>query len=197
MIDKVDGPRVAGDANYYLIALWKAVQLGWRPPERVTKEQYAFIRKNKYLFPAHLVGFVGFGVSFGAKFFGGYARVSVSADGREKNHAAESARAVMRQAAQIKDVTFMHREYNRLPVPPGSIIYCDPPYAGTTTYKNCTFEHGAFWQWCRDMGKAHRVYISEYAAPSDFKCVFEFEYGTVLGKRADKPRIERLFVPPA
>lgn len=44
--------------------------------------------------------------------------------------------------------------------------------------------------------KGHKIFISEYSAPSDFKCIWEREQSSSLtqntgGKRA----IERLFMP--
>lgn len=32
MIDKVEGNRIGNDIHSYLIALHKAIQLGWKPP---------------------------------------------------------------------------------------------------------------------------------------------------------------------
>ena len=47
----------------------------------------------------------------------------------------------------------------------GDVVYCDPPYAGTTGYGR-EFDNEAFWQWCRT--RDFPVYVSEYRAPEDF-----------------------------
>src|SRR5574343_212970 len=74
MIKNVNCPRIGGDTNEYLIALWKAVQSGWIPPSDISEELYGEIKNNKESYPKELVAFVGFGCSFGGKWFGGYAR---------------------------------------------------------------------------------------------------------------------------
>ena len=47
----------------------------------------------------------------------------------------------------------------------GDVVYCDPPYEGTSGYGR-EFDHEAFWQWCRT--RDFPVYVSEYRAPEDF-----------------------------
>ena len=53
--------------------MWKALQSGWEPPDIVTEAEYQYIKDHKDEDPA-LAGFVGFGCTFGAKWFAGYAR---------------------------------------------------------------------------------------------------------------------------
>ena len=53
--------------------MWKALQQGWEPPDLVTFEDYEYVRAHQDENPA-LTAFVGFGCTFGAKWFGGYAR---------------------------------------------------------------------------------------------------------------------------
>ena len=50
-----------------------AVKHGYDLPESVSEQEYKYIREHKDDDPA-LAGFVGFGCSFGGKWFGGYAR---------------------------------------------------------------------------------------------------------------------------
>lgn len=87
--------------------------------------------------------------------------------------------------------------YLELEIPSNSIIYCDPPYKGTTSYKTEKFNHVKFWQWCRDKVKnGHIVFISEYNAPSDFKCVWQGEVKTNFSYQREKAShnaIEKLF----
>ncbi len=70
MIDKVDGPRIGNDINYYLIEMWKAIQHGWIPPDRITEKQYKIIKNNQVKYHPALTCFAGFLCSFGGKWFG-------------------------------------------------------------------------------------------------------------------------------
>jgi DNA adenine methylase len=190
MIDKIGGNRIGADNNKYLISMWQELQKGWTPPTNISQEDYTNIRINKEKHPAHLVCFVGFLCAFGGKWFGGYAK-----NKKGDNYADRGSRVLTKQIKNLQDVKFINCSYKDLDIPNESIIYCDPPYAGTTKYKD-GFNHEEFWEWCRDMTKTgHQVFISEYNAPNDFICVFEKEVKTVLNKNAqtDK-RIEKLFV---
>lgn len=65
--------KICNDTHPYLIAMWRGLQNSWMPPDIITKEQYNYIRNHKDENPA-LTGFVGFGCSFGGKWFGGFAQ---------------------------------------------------------------------------------------------------------------------------
>ena len=92
----------------------------------------------------------------------------------------------------MQNVGFRCCSYQDLEIPEKSLIYCDPPYRGTTGYK-MGFDSGAFWQWCRDKAaEGHTVLISEYSAPADFICLLEIEHFTTVNSNKDK-RIEKLF----
>jgi DNA adenine methylase len=158
---------VAMDAHPDLILMWQAVASGHRPPEFVSREQYEELRRAE---PSAFRGFAGFGASFGGKWFGGYGVVKVD----RKHPNAEVCRStypvVVRQGAVFQDrgVIFRHGLFGSLTPPPGTVVYCDPPYAGTTGYSTGDFDHGLFYktlgQWAQD-GCA--VYVSEYTAPED------------------------------
>lgn len=79
--------------------------------------------------------------------------------------------------------------------PEGMLVYCDPPYEGTTQYGAFdSFNHKFFWNTMRMWSKNNTVIISEYKAPEDFECVLEIETKTglrVAGK--GEIRVERLF----
>src|SRR5690554_6823322 len=191
VIDKVDGNRLGADSNEYLIALLSALQAGWVPPKELSVDEYKRIRDNKDQYPLHLVGFVGFPCSYGAKFFGGYCRGSNS-KGKPRDYIGEAWRNVMAQ--DFSGIDFQCVRYLELEIPPNSIIYCDPPYAGTTGYKD-KFSHDEFWQWCRDkVAEGHQVFVSEYNAPDDFKCVWEKQVNSSLTKNTGaKKATEKLF----
>lgn len=188
MIDKVPNTtRIGADTNSYLIAMWQALQAGWIPPFSLTREAYKEIQTNKNAHPAELVAFVGFLCSFGGKWFGGYA-----ANSKGENYAARGARCLLKQLPSIQSVDFVNCSYDTLVIPENSVIYCDPPYAGTTKYKD-TFDHDSFWSWVRGLSNEHSVWVSEYTAPDDFEAVLTIEHTTILNKNKHDIRIEKLY----
>ena len=194
MVDKVSGLRLANDSHYYLIELYKAIQNGWIPPDNISEEDYKTIRDNHYSYPPYLVGFVGFGCSFSGKWFGGYAR-GVSNKGVTRNYCLESKNNIVKQAAKLQGVVIENKNYLDLTIPKNSIVYCDPPYQNTTKYSS-TFNHEIFWNWVRKLARnKHQVFVSEYSAPNDFKCIWEKEVVSQLDiNKKVKRNVERLFI---
>ena len=75
MIDKIKcDKRVGNDLHKELIALFQKLQTGWELPLHISEEEYNNVRLNKDKYPDYYVGLVGFNSTFGAKYFGGYAR---------------------------------------------------------------------------------------------------------------------------
>lgn len=70
-IQHVEGRRWGNDSHFELIEMWKAVQSGWIPPTDISEKYYLQIKNNQVSFDPALVGFVGFGCSFGGKWWGG------------------------------------------------------------------------------------------------------------------------------
>jgi len=193
MIDKVDGNRIGGDFNPWVACLWQAVADGWVPPDVVTEDEYKTAQAERKVDAR--TAFIGFGCSYSGKWFGGYARGDDS-KGKARNYCSESKRNIMNQAAALHGVKFYHSSYDALPMPDQSIIYCDPPYQGTTGYATGAFDHGKFWQWCRNrVMDGHKVFVSEYTAPDDWVSVWEKQVNNTLTKdTGSKKGVERLFV---
>lgn len=126
-------------------------------------------------------------------FFCSYVRNDVlKKSGRVEHYQKEQINNILKQSTKISDVVFKCCSYDALDIPANSIIYCDPPYNGTTKYKD-SFDSDAFWQWCRDKAKeGHTVYVSEYNAPEDFKCIWEKQINSNLGGTS-KTATEKLF----
>ena len=177
MIDKIEHPyKLGADNNKYLIALLEAVQNGQELPEYINKDEYIAVKTNKDNYPDWYVGFVGFVSSFRAKFFGGYCTTKT---GIRRNYIKERINNILKQ--NLDGIKLVCSSYDALDIPANSIIYCDPPYNGTTKYKD-SFDSDAFWQWGRDKAKeGHTVYVSEYNAPEDFKCIWEKQINSNLG----------------
>lgn len=191
MIDKIEHPyKLGADNNKYLIALLEAVQNGQELPEHITKDEYIAVKTNKDNYPDWYVGFVGFVCSFRGKFFGGYSGYYTTKTGIQRNYIKERINNILKQ--NLDGIKLVCSSYDALDIPANSIIYCDPPYNGTTKYKD-SFDSDAFWQWCRDKAKeGHTVYVSEYNAPEDFKCIWEKKINSNLGGTS-KTATEKLF----
>jgi len=192
MIDKVDDNRIGNDSHPQLIAMWKAVANGWLPPQNISFEEYKEAQKEKTI--DALTGFIGFGCSYSGKWFGGYARGN-NKNGTPRNYTEESARNINKQANNLKDVDFRCGSYFDLEIPPNSIIYCDPPYQGTTNYATGYFDHESFWNWCNQkVIEGHIVFVSEYSAPDDWECVWSKQVNNTLEKNTgSKQGTEKLF----
>lgn len=175
MIDKIHcQTRIGNDIHPQLIAMFNELQNGWIPPSHITEEEYNKVKENKEAYPDYYVGYVGFNATFGAKYFGGYAR-SFKADGVTlRDQSNEAYRNLMSQLINLSDVKFICSDYrdNQYCNLKNSVIYCDSPYQGVTKYSTGNFNHDAFWNWCRKMSKSNKVFISEYNAPEDFKCIW-------------------------
>ena len=187
---KPEALRIASDYNEALIVLLKAVQAGWLPPEHVSEEDYRALKQQAENTP--LKAFAGFACSFGAKYFGGYARNTRRGG---DNFAARGRRTLLKKFGALKGVTFWHQNFMNLNPLPGAVIYCDPPYANTTGYTTGAFDSAAFWEKVRSLSATNLVIVSEYVAPADFTEVAAFNTDLSIrganGVRAK--RVEKLF----
>ena len=185
---------VCNDAHQYLIALLQGVQNGYELPDCISEEQYEYVKSHKDEDKV-LTGFVGFGSSFGGKFFGGYGR-SVKYDLQKRSHALESKHALLRDNERLKNAAVICRDYRDVELPAGCVIYADPPYDGTTQYGGLPFDSEAFWRYARAVSKDHIMFISEMSAPADFVSIWEQPVKRTLDK--DKSNqftaTEKLFI---
>lgn len=67
----------------------------------------------------------------------------------------------------MPSLTLCSLPYDEIEIPDNSVIYCDPPYAGTKKYKNGRFDSAAFWRWAEEMPERNTVFVSEYSTMSD------------------------------
>lgn len=182
---------VGSDIHLDLIMMWEHVTSGGMIPDYISPEEY---QKLKRADPSWLRGFAGFGASFGGRWFGGYGK-SV----RDGEVCRESYRSVNKQAAVFTEnrVRFVHGSYDRFTPPAGTVIYCDPPYAGTTFYsKTPLMDYEHFYTKIRTWARTSDVYLSEYAIPADVpsRLIWERQKRVSL-KVDDNTRLatERLF----
>lgn len=190
----------AYDAHPALIPMWQAAQKGWLPPERVTKEDYEAAKALPDSDP--LKAAIGFGMSFGGQYFQAFTG-EISKQGQD--YASCAHRAIAKKAARLDAVLFAHANFFDLQPTP-TILYCDPPYAGTAGYRGTlNFDSVAFWARCQEWAEvgAH-VFVSEYSAPADIQSVLCLQRVQGLrpsrgegSQKADQVRQEHLFyIPP-
>lgn len=201
MIDKIQCKEKIGiDAHEELIELLKYAQQN-ELPETISEDEYNEVKDNKEKYPKWYVGLVGFCGSFGAKYFGGFAR-RYNKDGSLFDVPKQAINSLRRQSKldEFKNIKFIHTKFQELPQDKikGYVIYCDPPYKGTTKYKTDEFPYNEFYQWCRKMSVHNVVLVSEYNMPNDFECIWQKELKTSLGSgvnvNSDKNRVEKLFI---
>ena len=176
----------AYDINPYLITLLKYIKTK-KPFPTITRKQYEFYRDTPFnkLDTTQKINasFAAFAYSYGGKMFGGYFPKHGN-----RNYAAESKRYY--KQLQVNNTfmksSFSRKDYKKLD-PRGAIIYCDPPYKGTTGYRG-TGEWNAdeFWDVVRKWSKKNVVVVSEYSAPKDFICISWVAKKSSVGKERSK-----------
>ena len=197
----VQGNRIANDIHYYLIQMWRELIDGWIP-KKITKEEYNEVRTNQNKYPAYFVGWVGFNCSYSGKWFGGFAGETKTKIGTIRDYQTEAINNVSKQVEEMRGVVFQNESYHKLVIPPNSLVYCDPPYEGTTKYAHDfdhDFDYNFFWIWVRNISKqGHKVFVSEYNAPDDFECVWQKEAKSSLSANGkiggNKISVEKLFM---
>lgn len=193
------GPTITTDANRALISLYQAVSRGWDPPETVTEEQYKLGKSLPDTDP--MKAFLGFGCSFGGKWFGGFARSKDPKDGRSKRGYASQARnGLIRDVGAIIAAGGVIMHCNFLEIEPDPedaddlVLYLDPPYLDTTGYgATGKFNHPKFYERVRQWAALTDVFVSEYKMPFG-RPVLEFTHDmSVAGGVTKDARTERLY----
>lgn len=162
----------ASDYHPDLIELWKDIQNNtFIFPDKMTEEIYNDIKKLKS--PNSLKGFVGFGCSFGGKFFSGYA--DKYKNNKKENFLQEAINSINKKKDKLDNINFTCCSYDEWN-PNNMLIYCDPPYQNTKypiKYRRGVkdydiFDNIKFWNVMREWSKNNIVFISETSAPEDF-----------------------------
>lgn len=195
VIDKIKCKnRIGFDNHKELIALLQQAQDDTSVfPSTISEDEYLRVRNNKSEYPDWYVGLVGFCASFGAKYFGGYARDPKTG----RNMPRESIQNILKQAPALKGITFANCDFMEIGNVEGCLIYCDPPYRGTVKYRTGNFQYEKFYDWCRKMSKSNIVLVSEYDMPDDFVCIWQRQTKTHLNSKrigTENNRIEKLYI---
>ena len=176
------------DIHSDLILMWQELQNGWIPPNNISEQQY-YELKNR-MGPSALRAFAGFGVSWGGKWFGGRA----GGDGRD--YADESSRSLCRDIKCMSNVAFGCEDYRFIAPQENAVVYADPPYAGTTEYKD-KFDSDEFWELMAFWVDADMdVFVSEYAAPDGWFPIWSVERTRDMRSKMTNSEkvVEKLFV---
>ena len=198
MIDKiVCDVKIGADVHKYQIALLQELAKGWKPPKAVTEAEYMDIKDHPDKYPDYLVGYVGYQLSFGGKWFAGYSRDKLGV----RDYGDEAYRNVTRQQVLLRDISFFCADFREFSPDAykGYVIYCDIPYKGTTKYAQKSFPYEEFYQWARKMSRENVVLISEYAMPDDFICIWQKTVRTLISSTKERgdignDRVEKLFM---
>jgi DNA adenine methylase len=194
MIDKVPDSfeRVGYDLNDHVIhALIDIRDNAENLPDTVSEYEY---KSYKGLPPQSITSWVRIACAYGGIF---ESKLAADKTGL-RNYAKEAKNNALKQSPKIQGVEFICCSYLDLTDKiTNSIIYCDPPYQGTTGYKTGQFNHEEFFNWCRLMkSKGNVVFMSEYNAPEDFELVWQGEIKTNFSstrKSATHKAVEKLF----
>lgn len=181
------GETYISDIHLDLVMLYQKIAdegIDWIP-EEVTEETWRSFRKAE---PSALRGFIGFGCSFGGRWFEGYAR------GGNTNYAAQSKRSLAKHLETWQQVTEIScKSYTDIKVLRGDIIYLDPPYVNTKSYSGTDkFNTDEFWDNARmwaDQG-AH-VFVSEYTAPDGWTSIWSKEKKVTMDSLYTASSIEK------
>ena len=99
----------------------------------------------------------------------------------------------------LSDVIEFHStDYQAVPIPDNSVIYCDIPYKDTGTYqshKKTEFDYERFYDWA--YRQTQPTFISEYWMPEDrFVCIAEIKRKETFSSTNNSKKVtERIFAP--
>lgn len=188
---------IANDINKYTISFLKKItgDISWVPQSSndFVRDTYVQVRVNRDNYPDYYVGHVGYNLSYGGKFFGGFRHDNTG----KRDYVAEACRGVQKQAELLrsKNITFFNTTYENVNIPPKATIYCDIPYKNTTQYHKVFFDYDKFYNWCiKKKEEGYNIFISEYNMPEPFKVVWEKKVRMTM-KLEDNSKVvtEKLF----
>jgi DNA adenine methylase len=192
MTDKKYKKYIASDLHPDLIEMWKKIQEDKLVlPDEINEEKYIELKNAKS--PNALRAVAGFGLSFGGKFFAGYAQKWAGNSGRNFLNEFKSSIDKITPKIRQKNVHFFNKSYTDFH-PKGMLIYCDPPYKSTEGYSTGNFDSELFWETMRKWSKNNCVFISEENAPNDFTIVWKRQKRRTLDKKNRFHRYEKLYM---
>lgn len=201
MIDKIKHVnKIGSDIHKELIALHNYNRDNSdKLPTTILEEEYNKVKQNPNKYELWYVGLVGFCASFGAKYFGGFARGYKADKVTKRDIPAESIRNLQKQAPNLQGIKFEHKSFLDYDSEryENCVFYLDPPYRNTLSYKAGNFSYEEFDKWAIELAKNNTVLISEYEMPKDnFECIWSKDVTVGISGQGDiknKKRVEKLF----
>ena len=189
------GRVFANDLNEDLIGLFKDAISGRTFPEYVDIEMYRAAKNGEY--DKALTAYIGFCASYNGRYFEGFVGNGCPNTKGKRDYQKEAISNFNKTVRSLRDMpslTLSSLPYTEMEIPENSVIYCDPPYDGTTQYKNGGFNHDRFWQWAEMMSESNTVFVSEYSTRSDlFIPTWSLDINSSLG-RTSKRATEKLYI---
>jgi len=183
----------ANDLHKDLILLLKLVKNNKFENPKITREKwlkYKFSNKS-----SAERAFAGFANSYGGVWFNGFINETGNNDMEYSS--------LIRLAPKLQNTTFSNKNYIdflqefSFDLNKNYVIYCDPPYKGTSCQPWPEFDSVQFWNIMRNLSKYKniKVIVSEVSAPNDFKCIYRLKRRNGMHNISDKLVIEeKLFV---
>jgi DNA adenine methylase len=189
---------IASDIQPDLMQLWNELKTDkLEIPTDFTQKEYDELKYSKSTAPNSKRAIAGFFLSFGGKYFGGYAQKWVTKKDRNYLHTFINNANKLKPILSGENVEFYQKSYLDWN-PKNMVIYCDPPYQGTEGYaaNNGEFDHELFWETMRKWSKNNTVFISEQRSPADFISVWSLSKKRTLSTntKSRKMKKEHLFV---
>jgi len=164
---------ILNDVCKPLILMWKGVYEGTITlPDSITEEQYNHYKQTRDM-DDWMTAFCGFGISFGGKWFGGYARHTRGVEDPE--YYVQGANRDINRKFQLmngRNIKFSHLSYDQLKFPNNSVVYCDPPYEKRTkAHSHSFFDTPQYYDWCRSIVFERHIplLVTAFEIPDDFR----------------------------
>jgi len=178
------------DNNKLLIVLLKHIQKTKGKHPVITESEYKILHANpnKNQLKA---AYAAFCYSYNGKYFGGFVnKYGTREYPKERKRYYDD----LHENESFHKADIQYTDYSHYKNVKGKLIYCDPPYEGTTEYHS-SFDSKKFWDFIRDVSKENYVFVSEYKAPSDFVCISQkVKRNSVAGQGATRKRVEKVFL---
>lgn len=182
---------VLSDIDPHAAVLWdRSTEFEWPDDAVFSEDDWHRLRDAGAV--DKLTALAAFGASWGGKKWDGFARPDLRwRQSCEFGRAVRGWRRKFDAMSAARLVTSECLPYWRVDPPAGSVVYCDPPYAGTTGYESGAFDHARFYAWCE--AQTVPVFVSEFSAPNHWRAVFEKEQTRSMRSGDSGKMQEKLF----
>jgi len=98
----------------------------------------------------------------------------------------------LQQLQQLGNLHFSQGSYDEIEIKPNSVVYCDPPYAGTAKYDN-EIDHLKLFDWA--VNQPNPVFISEYNIKHQglFLVAQKLKLQKLAGSGNNKHKMEKVY----